>query len=109
MKNILLMAALGEGVFGVFVLVWPQLAVSLLFGSEPGAAGVIMTRVAGIALVGLGIACYSRDSQQGLYGMLTYSVLVMAYLIVVGIGGATGILLWPAVVVHALLSVLLIA
>ena len=40
--------------------------------------------------------------------LLTYSVLVMLYLITVGIGGVVGVLLWPAVVVHVLLSALLI-
>ena len=40
--------------------------------------------------------------------MLTYSALVMAYLAYVGIRGEwAGPLLWPAVVVHAVLTVLL--
>jgi len=108
MKTLLLAGALGEAAFGVFVFVVPGLALALLFGSEAAASALIMTRVAGIALVGLGIACYPRGPRQGLYGLLTYSVLVMLYLIVVGIGGAAGVLLWPAVVVHGLLSALLI-
>lgn len=108
MKNLLAAAALGEAAFGVFVFIAPGLALGLFFGLEPVASAVIMTRVAGIALVGLGIACYPRGPQQGRYGLLTYSTLVMLYLIDVGIGGAAGILLWPGVVVHALLSALLI-
>jgi hypothetical protein len=40
--------------------------------------------------------------------MLTYSALVMLYLGYVGLAGFTGILLWPAVVVHAVLTVLLV-
>lgn len=108
MKNLLIAGALGEGAFGVFVFVAPALALGLLFELEPVASTVIMTRVAGIALVGLGIACYPRGSRQGLYGLLGYSVLVMLYLIDVGIGGAAGVLLWPAVVVHALLAASLI-
>ena len=41
-------------------------------------------------------------------GMLTYSVAVTLYLAYVGIaGGLTGILLWPAVVLHAILTALL--
>lgn len=38
--------------------------------------------------------------------MLTYSATVMLYLIAVGLGGDAGILLWPAVAVHAALCLL---
>jgi len=40
--------------------------------------------------------------------MLTYSMLVMLYLGYVGLTGSfVGILLWPAVVLHAVLTLLL--
>ena len=80
--------------------------VRLLFGAEISGAGVIMSRLAGIALIGLGVACWPGNSAvQPLYGMLTYSTLAMLYLIRIGIRGeAVGLLLWPAVVVHAILS-----
>ena len=108
MKNLLAVSALGEAAFGVFVFVVPGVALGLFFGSAPTAGAVIMTRIAGIALVGLGIACYPRVPRRGLFGLLTYSILVMLYLISVGIGGSSGPLLWPGVIVHALLSASLI-
>ena len=108
MKNLLIAGALGEAAFGVFVFFAPGLALSLLFGSEQVAAAVIVTRVAGIALLGLGIACYPAGPRQPLYGLVMYSLLVMVYLIAVGIGGSAGVLLWPAVAAHALLSALLL-
>ena len=41
--------------------------------------------------------------------MLTYSTLAMLFLVYVGIRGASvGVLLWPAVVVHAILVTLLV-
>jgi len=107
MRYLLVAGALGEAAFGVFVFVAPGLALRLLFGLEAAAPTVIMTRVVGIALFGLGVACYPLGPRQMLYGLLTYSTLIMAYLIDVGIGGAAGIILWPAVAVHALLSILL--
>ncbi len=107
-NKLLAAAALGEAAFGVFIFALPGLGLSLLFGSEPLASAVIMTRVAGIALVSLGVACYPQGARQGLYAMLTYSILVMLYLIAVGIRGTAGIVLWPAVVVHAFLSASLI-
>ena len=40
--------------------------------------------------------------------MLTYSAAVTLYLAYVGVSGAaTGLLLWPAVVLHAILTLLL--
>jgi hypothetical protein len=40
--------------------------------------------------------------------MLTYSTLVMLYLAYLGFaGGLTGVLLWPAVALHVVLSILL--
>lgn len=107
-KKLLVVAALGEVAFGVFVFVAPRLALALFFGSEPVASAVIMTRILGVAVVGLGVACYPGGPRQGLYGFLTYSFLVVLYLIAVGISGAAGMLLWLAVVVHTLLSALLI-
>jgi hypothetical protein len=42
------------------------------------------------------------------FGMSTYSTLAMLYLGYVGLKGGVGILLWPAVAVHAGLSVVLV-
>lgn len=86
----------------------PALAFDLYFGSQPAASGIIMTRIAGIALVGFGIACFPQGGRQGFVGMLSFSVLITVYLIIMGISGSAGILLWPGVAVHALLSIALI-
>jgi hypothetical protein len=69
----------------------------------------MMSRLAGIALIGLGAACWpSADTRRAFYGMETYSAFAMLYLVYIGIRGeSVGLLLWPGVVVHALLIVLL--
>jgi hypothetical protein len=52
------------------------------------------------------VCCWPGST--ALCGMLTYGALVTLYLAYLGlVGGFTGILLWPAVVVHALLTILL--
>ncbi len=109
MKNALGLAALGEAGMGVILLAYPPIVVRLLFASEITGAGVIVSRLAGIALIGLGVACRPGNSAfQPLYGMLTYSTLAMLYLLRIGIRGeAVGLLLWPRVVVHAILVILL--
>ena len=105
MKKMLALAAAGEAAFGLLLLVYPPIVVRLLFGAEIAGAGIVMSRVAGIALIALGVACWPGTP---LVGMLTYSAAVTLYLAYVGFaGGLTGILLWPAVVLHVILTVLL--
>jgi hypothetical protein len=111
MKNkVLALAALAEAGTGLLLLAWPQVVVRLLFAAEISGAGVIMSRIAGVALIGLGVACWpGNPAFQPLYGMLTYSTLAMLYLIRIGVRGeAAGLLLWPAVVAHAILVPLLV-
>jgi hypothetical protein len=111
MKNkVLALAALAEAGTGLLLLAWPQVVVRLLFAAEISGAGVIMSRIAGVALIGLGVACWpGNPAFQPLYGMLTYSTLAMLYLIRIGVRGeAVGLLLWPAVVAHAILVALLV-
>lgn len=65
-----------------------------------------MSRVAGIALIALGVSCW-RGSP--LVGMLTYSAGVALYLAFVGFeGDLTGMLLWPAVALHLVLTAIFI-
>ena len=109
-KYVLALAALAEAGTGVILVAYPPIVVRLLFGAEISGIGVMMSRIAGIALIGLGVACWPGNSAfQPLYGMLTYSTLAMLYLIRIGIQGKPeGPLLWPGVVVHAVIVVLLI-
>jgi hypothetical protein len=65
-------------------------------GEDLTGVAIPVARVAGIALIALGVACWSGPPRVG---MLTYSAAVMLYLAYVGFtGGLTGILLWPAAV-----------
>jgi hypothetical protein len=109
MKKLLALAAVGEVSTGLILLVYPPLVVRLLFGSEIAGPGIWASRFAGIALIGLGVACWPGSNPVGgFYGMTTYSTLAMLYLAYVGINGGAGVLLWPAVAAHAGLSVLLV-
>ncbi|MGO9533968.1 MAG: hypothetical protein ACLP2X_19045 [Syntrophobacteraceae bacterium] len=105
MKKVLALAATGEAALGLVLLVYPPIVVRLLFGADISGAGIVMSRVAGIALIALGLACWPGPP---LVGMFTYSAVVTLYLAYVGFsGGLTGILLWPAVVLHMILTALL--
>jgi hypothetical protein len=106
MKNVLKLAAIGEAVTGLALLVVPSLVSSLLLGTELTGVSIPIARVTGIALVGLGVACW--PNWTALCGMLTYGALVTLYLLYLGIRGEwVGPLLWPAVALHAVLTLLL--
>ena len=105
MKWALVLAAVGEAVTGVALLVVPSLVGRLLLGEELAGVAVPVARVAGIALIGLAVACWPG---KALIGMLTYSAAVTLYLAYVGfVGIFAGILLWPAVILHLILTALL--
>lgn len=110
MKTVLAVAAACEAATGAALLVYPPLVVRLLLGAQIIGVGEVVSRFAGIALIGLGIACWpSRSARQAAYGMLTYGALAALYLAYVGARGqATGLLLWPAVAAHAVLIILLL-
>jgi hypothetical protein len=106
MKRALIVAAVGEAATGLALLVVPALVGQLLLGRELAGVAIPVARVAGIALIGLGLACWPGTPRVG---MLTYSAAVTLYLAYVGVaGGFTGILLWPAVILHGVLTALLI-
>jgi hypothetical protein len=105
MKRVLVLAAVGEAATGVALLIVPSLAGRWVFGEELAGVAIPLARMMGIALIGLGVACWPGPP---LVGMLTYSALVTLYLAYVGFaGGLTGVLLWPAVVLHVILTALL--
>src|SRR5208283_4702434 len=77
-KYVLALAALAEAGTGVILVAYPPIVVRLLFGAEISGVGSIMSRIAGIALIGLGVACWPGTSGlQPLNGMLTYSSLAV--------------------------------
>ena len=105
MKRVLIFAAVGEAGTGITLLIVPSLVGRLLLGEELTGVAIPIARVAGIALIALGVACWPGTPGVG---MLTYSVAVTLYLAYVGFAdGLNGILLWPAVVIHAILTLLL--
>ena len=105
MKKALIFAAVAEATTGLALLIVPSLVGQLLLGTEFAGVAIPVARVAAIALIGLGIACWPGPP---LVGMLTYSVLVTLYLAYLGFAdGLAGVFLWPAVALHGFLSILL--
>src|SRR6476646_6908372 len=106
MKKVLTFAAVLEAATGVALLTVPSLVGRLLFGEEFTGIVIPVARVLGIALLALGVGCWPGST--ALCGMLTYSALATLYLLYLAIRGEwVGPLLWPVIVIHALLTVLL--
>jgi hypothetical protein len=105
-NHVLAVAALGEGLTGLALLIVPALVGRLLLGAELTGVSIPVARVLGIALLALGVCCWPGST--ALCGMLTYSVLATPYLFYLAIRGEwVGPLLWPAVVLHVILTILL--
>jgi hypothetical protein len=106
MKKALSVAAVLEVATGMALLIVPSLVGRLLFGAEFTGVANPAARVTGIALLALGVGCWPRST--AFCGMLTYSALATLYLLYVAIHGEwIGPLLWPVVVLHGILTVLL--
>ena len=105
MKKVLALAAAAEAGLGLVLVVYPPIVVRLLLDADISGAGIVVSRVTGIALIALGVACWPGTQR---IGMLIYSAAVTLYLAYVGFAGdLTGMLLWPAVALHVILTALL--
>ncbi len=118
LRTLLIVTALVETPIGVMLLVSPALVVALLLGvSLDAPAGLIVGRIAGAAVFSLGGACWlARDdgpsrAQRGLVAaMLLYNCGAGAVLAHAAAGvRLVGVLMWPAVALHAVLAVWCIA
>jgi hypothetical protein len=106
--KILPVAAASEAALGLALLVYPPIVIRLLLGGEIIGVADVISRFTGVALISLGVACWPNGSgRQALDGMLTYGALAALYLAYIGVIGQGGVLLWPAVVVHVILIILL--
>jgi hypothetical protein len=117
-RKLLIVTALLEVATGMALLASPAVPVALLLGAAldtPG--GLAVGRVAGAAVLSLGLACWwARHDGQGRSGravvaaMLAYNVVVVAVLAQARIGlGVTGVGFWPAAGLHTALAVWCIA
>ena len=113
MKRFLTLTAIIEAATGLALIAVPAIVVRLLLGAEISGASIPLGRVAGAALLALGVACcLARDDTQSraarglVVGMLMYNLVASAALAFAGMGlGLHGVALWPAVVLHAVMAI----
>jgi hypothetical protein len=112
MNRLLSLTAIIEAATGLGLLVMPTVVVKLLLGADISGAGLPLGRVAGGALLALGVACWrarkdehNRATAGIISAMLFYNVSTTAVLAWARFGsGLSGIGLWPAVILHACLA-----
>jgi hypothetical protein len=118
MRTLLATTAVLEAVPGLGLVALPSAVASLMLGAPLEApAAVAVARIAGLALLTLGVACWlarhddRSPSAKGLVGaMVLYNVGVIAVLVYCAVGAETaGIALWPTVAAHAALGLWCIA
>jgi len=114
MKILLAVTAIIEVGAGLALGCCPSAAVALLLGSPLDTpAAVTIGRLAGAALLALGIACWlGRDDAQSraarglVAAMVVYNLGAVVLFTFAGVGlGLRGVLLWPAVVLHTMMAV----
>jgi hypothetical protein len=113
LRKLLGFAAVVEVGTGLALLVDPRFVVGLLVGAKTPIEEIPMGRLPGIAILALGLACWpsaqhSVAASPAFRGMLVYNVLIALFLVYLfEVGHLGGVLLWPAVVLHTVVALLL--
>lgn len=106
-------SAVVEVLTGFALLVAPTMVVNILLGEGVSPIGVAVARVLGVGLLSVGIAGWESPGQDirlaPRAGLCIYNVGVAIVLAILGAyGGMSGMLLWPASVLHALIGAMML-
>jgi len=113
-RKLFIATALIEVGAGLSLVCLPALVIWLLLGvGEPSPEALIVGRVGGAGLLAIGVACWLAHDDRGsrsqhglLWGMLIYNVGACVMLAIAGLMmRMSGVALWPAVVIHAAMTV----
>jgi hypothetical protein len=113
-EYLLIVTALSEVGVGLLLLIAPAVLQELLLGLKGASPdAMVVTRIAGAALLAIGVSCWlGRSERQGrgqialLAGVLIYDALVAGILGYAGLAlGLVGVALWPGVALHGVLAV----
>jgi len=113
LKKLLYFSSATEAATGLVLVINPAVVVKLLLGADVSGAGVPVGMSFGIALLALGVACWPtgavvQTNSPPFRAMLVYNALIALFLAYLFAAGPfAGVLLWPAVAVHALVALLM--
>ena len=101
---------------GLALLTLPRFVLRVLLGAEPVGAGLATSRLCGLGLISLGLACWPegkarphRPDRRAIRSLLVYNASAFAYLaVLMALEGYRGVALVPAIALHAVLAALLV-
>lgn len=110
-RTAVMLAAWVEIIVGASFLLVPNAQSQMIFGATPEGIGETWTRFAGIALIGLGIACLPSNlagTRQGVRGLLVFNIEATIFFAWVAVATTfQGVILWPVVILHAVITIVL--
>lgn len=106
-------SAVVEILTGLALLVTPTFVVGLLLSDGANPTGLAVARILGIGLLSVGIAGWESQGKEIHFapraGLCTYNVGAATTLLILGTyGGMNGILLWPAMILHAVIGAMML-
>lgn len=109
MRSLLTITALVEGATGLALTVAPASVLSVLLGTSlTDPTALVLSRIAGVTLMAIAVACWlTRNSRQAsgmvrlMVGYNVFSLVLLVYLGLVKEISGPG--LWPAVLLHMVL------
>lgn len=113
-RTALKIAAWVEIIVGISFILATNTQSQFVFGATPDQVGILFARLAGIGLIGLGIACLP-SSVAGLYsnavrGLFLFNIGATIFFAWVAVATTfRGVMLWPVVILHAVLAIALAA
>ncbi len=114
LKKVLTFASIMEVATGLALMIDPRFVVGLLVGPNLPDQDIPVGRLPGIAILAMGLACWPsgghvESGSPAVRGMLAYNVLIAVFLVYLfSAGHLGGMLLWPAVMLHAVVAMLII-
>src|SRR5205823_13225860 len=98
------------------LLTVPRFVLRVLLGVEPVGVGTAATRLCGVGLISLGLACWPErkatadgPDRRAVRALLVYNASAFAYLaVLMALEGYRGIALVPAIALHAVLAAVLV-
>ena len=108
----LMVAAWVEILVGASFILALNAQSQLIFGTTTEGAGAGFARIAGIGLMALGIAClpskHAEANRGPVRALLAYNIGATIFFAWVGVATTfQGVLLWPVVILHAVISIAL--
>ena len=108
-RTVLAVAAWVEILVGCSFILVPETQSQFVFGVTVEGAGIHFARFSGVALIGLGIAClpskFSDSNSVAVRSLFLFNIAATIFFALVGVAATSrGVLLWPVVILHAVIA-----